>query len=288
MTSAGPDPLRVEGFGRRYRRSRPWAVRDVDLTIRRGSVTALVGPNGAGKSTLIRGCLGFERPDEGRVLVEGIDPQRDRSGAVSQIGYVPQAGALYRSLTIADHFVMAAAARAGFDSEYAVRRIRDAGLTPERKVGELSGGEQAQVALALALGQNAPLLLLDEPLASLDPLARRDFLVALVDHVRDRGVTVVLSSHIITDVEHGCDSLVVLGAGRLLLQIDLDRAVVDFRTIPIEGLNGKTPIGVFAGTAGDDLALVPADGVEARPATLEEVVLGHLAGGRAKRGLEAQ
>jgi ABC-2 type transport system ATP-binding protein len=287
MAIAEP-PLRVEGFGRRYRRTRPWAVRHVDLTIRRGSVTALVGPNGAGKSTLIRACLGFERPDEGRILVQGIDPQRHRTGAVSHIGYVPQAGALYRGLTIADHFVMAAAARAGFDSEYAIRRIRDAGLTPERKLGELSGGEQAQVALALALGQQAPLLLLDEPLASLDPLARRDFLVALVDHVRDRGVTVVLSSHIITDVEHGCDSLIVLGAGRVLLQTDIDRTAVEFRTIPTSDLDGRIPIGRFAGTAGEDLALVPSDGVNARPATLEEVVLGHLAGDRARPGFEAR
>lgn len=96
-------PLRTERFGRRYKRSRPWAVRDLTLEVAEGSITALVGPNGAGKSTLIRACLGFEPPNEGRVLVYGRDPQRQRTNAVNAIGYVPQQPALYRSLTIGDH-----------------------------------------------------------------------------------------------------------------------------------------------------------------------------------------
>ena len=288
MTVVDHDPLRVEKFGRRYRRSRPWAIRDVNSTVRAGSVTALVGPNGAGKSTLIRACLGFERPDEGRILVFGLDPQRERVAAVGRIGYVPQAGALYRGLTIADHFVMAGAARPSFDAGYALRRIRAAGLEPDRKVGELSGGEQAQVALALALGTQASLLLLDEPLASLDPLARRDFMVALVDHVRETNVTVLLSSHIITDVEHGCDALIVLGGGRLLVQTEIEQAATDFQTVSPMDLGGRTPIGIFAGTAGVDLALVRAAGpADGRPATVEEVVLGHLAGDRPRPGAES-
>ena len=96
-------PLRVEGFGRRYRRTRPWAVRDASFAVPDGSITALVGANGAGKSTLIRACLGFERPDDGRILVYGIDPRQDRTRVVESIGYVPQSAALYRSLTIGDH-----------------------------------------------------------------------------------------------------------------------------------------------------------------------------------------
>ena len=100
-------PLRTEHFGRRYRRNRPWAVRDLTLTVPAGSITALVGPNGAGKSTLIRASLGFEPPDEGRVFIDGVDPQRNRSRAVDAIGYVPQSSALYRGLTIRDHFVLA-------------------------------------------------------------------------------------------------------------------------------------------------------------------------------------
>lgn len=279
-------PLRLEGFGRRYRRNRPWAVRGVTLTIPEGSIAALVGPNGSGKSTLIRACLAFERPDEGRILVYGMDPQRQRAAAVDAIGYVPQSAALYRSLTIGDHMVMGAAARPRFDAQYALRRIRDAGLTPERTIAELSGGEQAQVGLSLALGTRAPLLLLDEPLASLDPLARRDFLTALIDDVRSRGATAVLSSHIVADVEHACDRLVVLGDGRLLLDSDVAGAKRAFKTVPAAVLGRQPAIGTFAGISGELLALVHG-GAAGRPASLEEIVLGHLAAARTRQGAEA-
>lgn len=279
-------PLRLEGFGRRYRRNRPWAVRDVTFSVPEASITALVGPNGSGKSTLLRACIGFERPDAGSVLVCGKDPQRERTAAVNAIGYVPQSAALYRSLSIGDHVVMGVAARPSFDASYALRRIREAGLTPERAVGELSGGEQAQVGLALALGTRAPLLLLDEPLASLDPLARRDFLTALIDDVRGRGATAVLSSHIVTDVEHSCDRLVVLGDGRLLLDSGIASAKESFATLPAAELDGLPAIGTFAGTSGELLALVRA-GSAGRAASLEEIVLGHLAAGRTRPTAEA-
>lgn len=274
-------PLRTERFGRRYRRSRPWAVRDLSVEVPQGSITALVGPNGAGKSTLIRACLGFEPPDEGRVLVHGTDPRRDRTGAVTSIGYIPQAPSLYRDLTIRDHLTLAAAARPSFDRAHAMNRIEGAGLREHLRVGELSGGEQAQVALALALGTRAPLLLLDEPLASLDPLARRDFLAALVVDVRRRGATAVLSSHIVTDVEQVCDRLVVLAAGRKALDSSIAEAKGAFRTIPASKLDGRPTVGVFAGPSGERLALVRADD-RGGPASLEEIVLGHLAAARTR------
>lgn len=163
--SAATHPLVAEQFGRRYRKSLPWATQDVSFVVPEGSIAALVGPNGAGKSTLLRACLGFEIPDAGRLLVFGADPQVRRRTAVEAVGYIPQGLALYRGLAIRDHFTMALAARPSFDDEFAQGLIREAGLGERRKVGELSGGEQAQVALALALGTRAPLLLLDEPLA---------------------------------------------------------------------------------------------------------------------------
>ena len=177
-------PLRAEGVGRRYRRRGPWALRGVTLEFARGSITALVGPNGAGKSTLIRSWMGFERPNEGRVLVEGIDPRRERVAAVARIGYVPQAAALYRDLTVRDHLRLARVARPTFDAPYAEERLEGVGVRLDGPVGQLSGGEQAQVSLAIALGTRSPILLLDEPLANLDPLARREFLAVLVDDVR--------------------------------------------------------------------------------------------------------
>jgi len=274
-------PLRVERFGRRYRRNRPWAVRDVTLAVPPGSITALVGPNGAGKSTLIRACIGFERPNEGRILVGGIDPRKDRTAAVDSVGYVPQAASLYRNLTIGDHLDLARVARRSFDRPYALARIRAAGLSEPRPIADLSGGEQAQVALALALGTRAPLLLLDEPLASLDPLARRDFLTTLVEDVRGRGATAVLSSHIVTDIEQACDRLVVLAGGRLLLHVAVATAKEEFRTVPANDLDGRTVVGTFGGPAGEPLALVR-DAQAGQPASLEEIVLGHLAAARSR------
>jgi len=269
-------PLQTQQFGRRYRRTRPWAVRDLSLTVPEGTITALVGPNGSGKSTLIRGCLGFEPPDEGRVLVCGLDPQRQRAQAVNSIGYVPQQPALYRSLSIGDHLDMARAARTSFDRAYALSRANDAGLSQDRKIAELSGGEQAQVGLALALGTRAPLLLLDEPLANLDPLARRHFLTALLDDVRARGATAVLSSHVVTDVEQACDWLVVLARGRLALHAPIADAKEAFQTLSVSALDGRAAIGTFPSPSGELLALVRGTST-GRPASLEEIVLGHLA-----------
>lgn len=272
-------PLSVEHFGRRYSRGRPWAVRDVSLELPRGSVTALVGPNGAGKSTMLRACIGFERPDEGRVLVEGFDPQRDRPGAIRSVGYVPQAASLYRGLTIDDHLTMATAARPRFDRAYALQRLNSVGLDGARQVGELSGGEQAQVALALALGCRAPLLLLDEPMASLDPLARRDFLTNLTADLRDRQATALLSSHIVTDIEQACDRLVVLASGRVVLDSSVVVAKRAFQVVPASALDGRAAIGSFAAPDGTIVALVHSDSL-GRTATLEEIVLGHLASAR--------
>ncbi len=281
MLEPGP-PLRAEGVGRRYRRGGPWALRGVTLEFPRGSITALVGPNGAGKSTLIRSWMGFERPNEGRVLVEGIDPRRDRVAAVARIGYVPQAAALYRDLTVADHLSLARVARPGFDTPYAEDRLATVGISTDRPVGQLSGGEQAQVALAIALGTRSPILLLDEPLASLDPLARREFLAVLVDDVRSSGATALLSSHIVTDVEQACDQLVVLTHGRLAYQAAVSDARAQHRTVPLlaDASHPDSLVGQFIDADGRQVALVNSTDPTAGPATLEEIVLGYLAAGR--------
>lgn len=275
-------PLVAEGFGRRYSHRRPWAVREVSFAIPAGSITALVGPNGAGKSTLMRACIGFERPDAGRLLVLGVDPTVDRVAAVNSIGYVPQSAALYRNLTIGDHLWIARAARMSFDRVYARRRIADAGLSEDRAVGDLSGGERAQVSLAIALGLRAPLLLLDEPLASLDPLARRDFLTTVVDDIRERGGTAVLSSHIVTDVEQACDWLMVLSEGHVALHEAVTSTLAAHRTVSNSDAVEVETVGTFSGPNGELLS-VTRDPVAGRASSLEEVVLAYLAAARAKR-----
>ncbi len=286
--------LEAHGFGKRYRRR--WALRGVDLIVPEGSITALVGPNGSGKSTLIRSWIGFERPTEGSLSTGGVDPRRDRGGAVRKVGYVPQTPSLYGNLTIAEHIRLATTLRDGFDAGLAAGYVDRLAIPLSASAGELSGGEQAQVGLALALGTRARILLLDEPLASLDPLARREFLHVLVDAVRSAGHTALLSSHVITDIEQACDRLIVLGKGHTLLDVSIAEALAHHRVI--EGATAATAIpperlvGSFPSPAGDQLALVRVPVAKAigdrpredgRAATLEEVVIGHMAAGRVRR-----
>jgi ABC-2 type transport system ATP-binding protein len=267
------------------------ALRDLDLTIELGTTTALVGPNGAGKSTLMKLWMGFERPTAGTLSVEGLDPWRERERAVARLGYVPQATALYRELTVADHLDLAVCLRRTFDRPYAAERLGRLAIAPDARAGELSGGQQAQVGLALALGTRAPILLLDEPLASLDPLARREFLAVVAEVVRTEGTTVLLSSHIVTDVEPACERLIVLGAGRLRIHDTIADLRGSHRTGPAaaEAPPGAVSVGEFPGPAGEPLRLWrvtdPADAPEAAgPATLEETVMGYLAADRPSAG----
>jgi ABC-2 type transport system ATP-binding protein len=266
--------LEARGLTKRYRRG-VLALAGIDLELPAGGITALVGPNAAGKSTLIKTWVGFEKPTRGSVLVMGIDPWRDRSRSLAKVGYVPQSPALYDGLSVDDHLDLAVQLRPGFDRAYAQQRLAQLDIPAGRGARSLSGGQQAQVALALALGTRAPILLLDEPLASLDPLARREFLHLVTDAVRGDGATALLSSHIVTDIEQACDRLIVLGVGRVLLH-DTVAAALAQHTIALT--NRPDAVGSFAAADGSRISLVRGDGD--RPATLEEVVLGYLASGR--------
>jgi ABC-2 type transport system ATP-binding protein len=290
--------LEADGFGKRYRR-RTWALRGVDLTVPEGTITALVGPNGSGKSTLIRAWIGFERATEGRLSTGGVDPQRDRKGAVGRVGYVPQSPSLYRDLTIRDHIALAGTLRDGFDGPMAAGYVERLSIPLSARASDLSGGEQAQVGLALALATRAPILLLDEPLASLDPLARREFLHLMVEAVRAAGATALLSSHVITDIEQACDRLIVLGKGLTLLDLSIAEALAHHRVVDgtaddaVAAAGPGAFVGGFPAPAGEPLVLVrtpvivaAATPVIGRAATLEEVVIGHLAAGR-RRAIDA-
>ncbi|MGZ8562503.1 MAG: ABC transporter ATP-binding protein [Candidatus Limnocylindria bacterium] len=280
--------LEARALAKRYGR-RTWALTGIDLAIPQGGITALVGPNAAGKSTLIKTWIGFERPTRGSVTVGGIDPWKDRSSVLGLVGYVPQSPSLYDGLSVDDHLDLAVLLRPDFDRPYAQRRLDELGIPRGQGAKSLSGGQQAQVALALALGTRARILLLDEPLASLDPLARREFLHVLTDAVRADGATALLSSHIVTDVEQACDRLVVLGVGRILLHETVADALAS-HWMATEGtaVPESGAIGSFGGPGGERLTLLhqetPTLGTSLRPATLEEVVLGYLASGRTVPG----
>ncbi len=280
-----PTPALVaQGLVKRY--GRHPALRQLDITIGEPGLTALVGPNGAGKSTLIKAWVGLEPPSAGHVEVGGVDPWADPGRAIRLLGYVPQSPALYGGLTVADHLALAQSLRRQFDRPYAEQRLHELGVPLDQPASQLSGGQRAQVGLALALATRARILLLDEPLASLDPLARREFLHVLVDAVRADGSTALLSSHVVTDIEQACDHLVVLGNGRKLLDTTiadaLERHVVTSLDAAIP--DDATLVGGFesAERALIQLWRLNRDKVGgASPATLEDIVLGYLAASRA-------
>ncbi|MDR1999247.1 MAG: ABC transporter ATP-binding protein [Frankiaceae bacterium] len=206
--------LSAAGLGKRYRRR--WALRDCTLDVPAGHVVGLVGPNGAGKSTLLQLAVGLLAPSAGSLTVIGAPP----SGAadwLSRIGFVAQDAPVYPSLSVSDHLRWANWSNAAFDRDGARRRCDSLGLDPRQKAGRLSGGQRAQLALTLALAKRPQLLVLDEPAASLDPLARREFLDALMEAVAADGLSVIVSSHLIGDLERICDYLVVLTSARVQL-----------------------------------------------------------------------
>jgi ABC-2 type transport system ATP-binding protein len=206
--------LAASGLGKRYRRR--WALSDCTLEIPAGRVVGLVGPNGAGKTTLLHLAAGLIAPTTGRVEVLGGRPG-DGPAQLSRVGFVAQDTPLYPGLSIAAHLQMAAYLNPGWDGAEARRRIEQLGLDPRQRAGRLSGGQRAQLALTLAIAKRPELLIMDEPVASLDPLARREFLRSVAGTVAGRGTSVVLSSHLVADLELICDYLVVLVASRVRL-----------------------------------------------------------------------
>jgi ABC-2 type transport system ATP-binding protein len=215
--------LETRDLGKRY--GRAWALRECTMQLPVGRVAALVGPNGAGKTTLLQLAVGLLRPSAGQVRVFGRDPRTRPLEVLSRVGFVAQDTPLYRGFTVSDLLTYGRHTNSLWDQEGAVERLTALQIPLDRTVGKLSGGQQAQVALALALAKCPDLLLLDEPLASLDPLARRDFLRVLVQATTTNRLTVVLSSHILSDLERVCDYLIILAAARVQLVGDIGEMV---------------------------------------------------------------
>jgi ABC-2 type transport system ATP-binding protein len=272
--------LEVEGVTKSYRRGAKSALSDVRLAVPRGAFVALVGPNGAGKSTLLRCCIGFEKVSAGAIRVLGVDPQRDRTSALGLVGYVAQSPGLYRDLTSADHLHFAAASRRDFDISGTTQRLTGLGISIDVPTRELSGGQQAQVAVSLALGTRAPLLLLDEPLASLDPLARHDVLRLIAAAVRDEEATVVLSSHVVGDLESVCDRVIILAPATVMLDASIAVVRQHHAVLRQDDVAGHDVVGSFTDSGGVRRALVRWREPAATLASLEEVVLGYLAAAR--------
>jgi len=204
--------IETRGLGKQYRRT--WALRDCTLAIPEGRVVGLVGPNGAGKTTLLRLAAGLLAPTCGTISVLGEEPAAGPA-QLARVGFVAQDTPVYARMPVSDHLRLGAWLNPAWDDEMARRRIGQLGLDQRQRAGSLSGGERAQLTLTLALAKRPELLILDEPVASLDPLARREFLRGLMEAVAEDGTSVVLSSHLVADLERVCDYLVVLVASRV-------------------------------------------------------------------------
>lgn len=222
--------LRTDGLGKRYRKKN-WALRDCSLSIPTGRVTALVGPNGAGKSTFLRLVVGLLAPTTGSVEVLGQSPADNTPQVLSRIGFLAQDHPLYKHFTVAELLRLGRSCNLRFDQGLAERRLAQLEIPLDRKAAALSGGQQAQVALALALAKRPDLLVLDEPMASLDPVARLEFLQALMGAVASDGMTVLFSSHVVPELERVCDHLVVLNHSRVTLAGDIDTLVGEHRML---------------------------------------------------------
>jgi len=211
--------LQARGLGKKY--GRKWALSDCTLDVPAGRVVGLVGPNGAGKSTFLNLAVGMITPYAGTVEVLGESPT-SRSAPRSRVGYVGQDTPTYARLSVADHLRLGAHLNPAWDADLAAGRIARLGLDPDQRAGRLSGGQRAQLALTLGIAKRPELLLLDEPVSALDPLARREFLQDLMEAVADQQLSVVLSSHLVSDVERACDFLIVLVDSRVQVAGDIE------------------------------------------------------------------
>jgi ABC-2 type transport system ATP-binding protein len=221
--------LETTNLGKRY--GRTWALRDCAVKLPAGRVAALVGPNGAGKTTLLQLAVGLLRPSVGDVRVFGRAPCEHPLQVLPRVGFVAQEHPLYAGFTIADLLTMGHKLNSLWDQPAALARLSALGIPLNRRADRLSTGQQAQVALTLALGKRPDLVLLDESLASLDPLARRDFLSLLMEATAENGLTVLLSSHILSDLERVCDYLILLSAARIQLAGDIEEIVRSHRRL---------------------------------------------------------
>lgn len=265
--------VEATGLGKRY--NRKWALRDCSLSIPKGRVVALVGPNGAGKTTLLHLAVGLLGPTRGEVSIHG------------ETAFLAQDKPLYSGFTVAEMLKFGRKLNPGWDDDFALKRIESLGLPLKHKVGKLSGGQRAQVALTLALAKRPDLLVLDEPLANLDPLARHEVMRGLMEAVAESGMTVLLSSHVVSDLENTCDWLIVLNGGQVQVSGDIDELVAGHRILTgpaaeadalaervtvVDDARSLKQATLFART--EPVPLAPQ--WTERPANLEQLVLAYL------------
>ena len=278
--------IETSALGRRY--GSTWALRDCTMAVPAGHVAALVGPNGAGKTTLLNLAVGLSAPTAGTVTVLGGEPAGS-PGALDGIAFVAQDAPLYKNLPVAGMVQLTAHLNRRFDHRYARERLSELGIPLKRKAGKLSGGQQAQLALTLALARRPRLLVLDEPLANLDPLARHDFMATVLAAAAEDGMSVLLSSHVLSELERVADYLILLSGGRVQVAGEVDDLLATHRVLTgpaaeadliaerlavVHARRAEAQAHLLVRTSAPGEPVPP--GWEAHPVSLEEVVLAYL------------
>jgi ABC-2 type transport system ATP-binding protein len=218
--STTPAAVETLGLGKRY--GHAWGLQDCSFRLPPGRIAGLVGPNGAGKSTLLRLLAGISTPTAGEVNVLGRPAGIRSADVLARIGYLDQERPLYRGFRVSEMLRFGRELNPRWDDARARGHLDDLAISPRARIGRLSGGQQAQVALTMCLAKRPELLLLDEPVAALDPLAREDLMHILLQSVVDDGATVLLSSHAVADLATVCDYVIILSASRVQLAGELD------------------------------------------------------------------
>jgi ABC-2 type transport system ATP-binding protein len=283
--------LETTGLGKRYRGR--WALEDCTISVPRGHVVGLVGPNGAGKSTMLNLAAGLISPSAGTISVLGEQPARD-AAQLARVGFVPQDAALYGWLSIEDHLRLGAHCNPAWDGTAAHARLAELGLGARQRAGKLSGGQRAQLSLTIALAKRPELLLLDEPVASLDPLARREFLGLMMSTVAGHDVSIVLSSHLVSDIERVCDYLIVLVHSRVRVAGEIEELLATHhRLVGARSADDAAPVNqtVIAASVTDRqrLLVVRSDGPVVEPGwiiesvNLEDLVLAYMGQGAVRQ-----
>ena len=264
------------------------ALHDCNLTIPDRHVVALVGPNGAGKTTLLNLTVGLVLPTAGEITVLG-GRRAGSLAALDGIAFVAQNAPLYRNLSAADLIHETRNLNRRFDQRYANQRLDELAIPLKRKAGTLAGGQQAQLALTLALARRPQLLVLDEPMAALDPIARDVFMTTVMRAVSEDGVSVVLSSHVLAELERVADYLVVVSNGGIQVGGGAEELLATHRLLtgPASrseqyarewGVVHATKTGsqahLLVRTESSSAPVPP--GWEARAATLEELTMAYL------------
>ncbi len=288
--------LETERLGKRY--GRKWALRNCALRIPIGHVTGLVGPNGAGKTTLLHLAMGLLAPTSGTVKVFGYSPAKEARQVLSKVGFVAQEHPLYKTFRVEEMLTAGRKLNANWDQDLALRRLKQVGIPLRQRVGKLSGGQQAQVALIMTLAKRPEMLLLDEPVASLDPLARREFQQMLLDAVTEDGLSVIVSSHIVADLERFCDHLVILSASQVQITDDVDHLLQSHKLLVGPRDRAQTRTGTYTVVTSREaerhcMLLVQMHGPmidpawEVRDVSLEDIILAYLSQpSRGMAGLE--